>query len=384
MNGGLFPSGLAWRLARVAAALAVVLGARALRAEGGYAGDRACVACHADIATSYHRSAHALTSCPATTASIKGSFDDGSNVLRTSNPNLLFVMTREDERLAQTAMLRTSETQELNRSEPFDIVIGSGRKGQTYLYWDADRLCELPVSWWAESDEWINSPGYADGTAVFERPVPGRCLECHATSFQPIGPAANQYEKASLALGIRCEKCHGPAAEHASRSSASPRMAAGPIINPAKLPRDRQIDLCALCHAGPGQPVRPPLSYTVGARLDDSLRFAPTPPNAHLDVHASQVEMLAQSRCFEHSTMTCSTCHDVHRTQRDVVAFAARCLTCHTVKSCAVAGKASAAVANQCVTCHMPLEPTDQIVISRRRGNELRPSIRNHRIAIYR
>ena len=30
--------------------------------------------------------------------------------------------------------------------EKFGIVIGSGRHGQTYLYWDEDELYELPVS----------------------------------------------------------------------------------------------------------------------------------------------------------------------------------------------------------------------------------------------
>lgn len=382
MCGSRSPLRFVSRLFSVAVGFATVLSLPAVAGDSGYAGDQACVACHADEVNAYRSSAHALTSQPATSRAIKGSFAAGANVLRTSNPNLLFVMTSEGGRNLQTAMLRTSATEELNRSESFDLIVGSGRKGQTYLYWDANLLCELPVSWWAESNTWINSPGYPDGTAVFDRPVPGRCLECHATSFHSLAPP-NRYEKASLELGISCEKCHGPAAEHAHHSSQSPRASAGPIVNPAKLPRARQMDLCALCHAGAGQPVRPPLSYQVGANLSDSLTFPPAAEDAHLDVHASQVEMLEQSRCFRGSTMTCSTCHNVHQTQRDPEAFAARCLECHETKSCSVARKLNGTAAHQCVTCHMPLEATAQIVIARILGTELRPRVRNHRIAIY-
>jgi hypothetical protein len=35
-------------------------------------------------------------------------------------------------------------------TERFDYVIGSGGKGQTYLYWKGDLLFQLPVSYWTE------------------------------------------------------------------------------------------------------------------------------------------------------------------------------------------------------------------------------------------
>ena len=45
-------------------------------------------------------------------------------------------------------------------SEPFDVVVGSGRKGQTYLYWNGARLFQLPVSYYTALNSWCNSPGY--------------------------------------------------------------------------------------------------------------------------------------------------------------------------------------------------------------------------------
>jgi len=38
-----------------------------------------------------------------------------------------------------------------------DIVIGSGVRGQSYLYWHGDQLYELPVSYWSDGSRWINS-----------------------------------------------------------------------------------------------------------------------------------------------------------------------------------------------------------------------------------
>ena len=56
------------------------------------------------------------------------------------------------------------------RAERIDLITGSGMRGQTYLFWQGDRLFELPVSYWSDGHRWINSPGYIDGTADFSRP----------------------------------------------------------------------------------------------------------------------------------------------------------------------------------------------------------------------
>ena len=182
------------------------------KAAGGraYVGDEACRACHEDRVRTYHQTAHANTSSVPTRDSIKGSFSSGANVLRTANPDLYFKMEASDKGFFQTARLRTSATLAYSRTERFDVVVGSGRKGQTYLFWDDDQLFQLPVSYWMDPGEWVNSPGYIDGTANFDRPIAARCLECHASSFESRAPPENLYNKTSLVLGISCEKCHGP------------------------------------------------------------------------------------------------------------------------------------------------------------------------------
>jgi Cytochrome c554 and c-prime len=103
----------------------------------------------------------------------------------------------------QTAVAPTSE-----RTEKFGFVIGSGEKGQTYLFWDDDQLFQLPISYWTDLG-WVNSPGYRDGFADFERAIIPRCLECHATYFEALPQPSNRYNTTGNSLGIQCEKCHG-------------------------------------------------------------------------------------------------------------------------------------------------------------------------------
>ena len=362
------------------------VGAAATGAAPAYVGDAACVSCHQAIADTYRSTAHAHTSSFGTGESIKGRFGPGFNILRTVNPNLFFTMDATDRGCFQRGVLRKSPAEILERAERIDVVVGSGRKGQTYLFWDGNDLFQLPVSYWTELGDWVNSPGYIDGTADFDRPIAPRCLECHASSFTSRAPPLSRYDKASLVLGIACEKCHGAGAAHVARYRADPLpppATPSAIVNPAKLPRDRQVDVCSLCHAGAGEPLTPALSFAPGDVLASHLVFAELAPGAHLDVHASQVQLMARSRCFRSTpTMTCTTCHQVHRPQRDLADFAARCLACHRVENCKKFPALGHAIDRRCVECHMPLQETDQIVSSVN-GRSVQPKVRNHQIAIY-
>jgi hypothetical protein len=361
-----------------------------------YVGDAACLPCHKEQSLSYRHTSHHLTSQPADKDSILGTFAEGSNILMISNPEnasldprLYFQMEAKGGGFYQTAVAERG-SQRLVRSEQIDIVIGSGARGQTYLYWFGGQLYELPVSYWRDGSQWINSPGYRDGTANFARRVDPRCLECHATYIRALSldPQTNSYDRGSLVTGISCESCHGAGVDHIeNEKSSSPKpneSTAHPILNPAKFESDRQIDQCALCHNGTQrEELVSAFSYLPGERLDKYLKPNPLDTTEHPDVHGNQVGLLKRSRCFlSSSAMTCSTCHNVHAPERSAADYSDRCLRCHQWQSCGVSKTLGNKITHDCIDCHMPMEQTNAIV-SETAGRVVRTTIRNHWIKVY-
>jgi hypothetical protein len=350
-----------------------------------YVGDAACRPCHEEEASKYPETAHHLTSRLPSKKSIAGSFTPGSNLLHTSNPYLSFVMKATKDGYFESAVEELAPSKTMSRTERIDLVVGSGRKGQTYLFWKGDKLFELPVSYWTELDGWINSPGYPDGSPHFEKPVVPRCLECHGSYFEWAPPPPNRFHKSTLGLGITCEKCHGPGREHVERfSSKSPPLpgTATAILNPALFSKDRQIDACALCHAGAAEAIAPPLSFVPGEAIEDYLYIPFSDKDVPVDVHGNQIQHLERSRCYQSSRMTCTTCHNVHQPQRDAASFSEHCLTCHKVEACGRYSKLGATIASDCVDCHMPLQESE-VLVSDTNGRKLKPRVRNHQIGIY-
>jgi hypothetical protein len=348
-----------------------------------YAGDAACLSCHTEKA-SFASTAHHLSSRLPTAASIKGHFERGRAVLATPNPYLHFQMESRDSGFYQSAVVSAGPDSG-TVTQRFGVVIGSGRKGQTYLFWRGDRLFQLPVSYWTSLDDWVMSPGYPEGVANFGREVAPRCLECHSTVAKSLLAmnAQNRYDTTSMILGIACERCHGPGKEHAASAGSLVRRIFGTgIVHPRKLPREREVEICASCHGGIGEEISPAFSYRAGERLGNYLRLHEPLPDEPLDVHDNQVALLQRSACYRNSGMTCATCHDVHVQQRDPAYFSNRCLTCHTARSCGLFPTHGEALVGRCVDCHMP-EQRSSVIVSSVEGSAVRPRIRSHWIRVY-
>jgi len=353
-------------------------------APGSYAGVDACRPCHKDKVDTYVRTAHRRTSQQAGPTSVLGDFTPPANRMNTSRPDLFFTLEKRADGFYQTSTKGTA-----TRSERFDIVTGSGRKGQTYLYWRGDALYQLPISLWTAQKAWVNGPGRPDGGADFDTPVGARCLECHGTYAEALPGAPNRYNRDSLELGITCEKCHGPAKAHIALRSRGAKAGAAlapgehDVVNTGRLSRDRQVELCATCHAANATPVAPAFSYRPGEPIDQYFRITNTSARrVASDVHASQVGLLKSSRCYRASEMTCSTCHNVHVEQRDTSSFAARCLTCHKVQECGEFQKAGRRIAARCIDCHMPNERSGVISVAAG-ATRFAPEVRTHAIKVY-
>ncbi len=348
-------------------------------------GDSVCLSCHKDKAT-YETTAHRLTTRLPAPGAMIGSFADGRNELRTTNDALHFRMHADSSGFYQTAIFgRPPDT--TSRTERVAIVAGSGRKGQSFLYLRDSRLFQLPVSSWRNPDTWINSPGpaYVDGVANFSRGVAPRCLECHATWIESVPDLRieNRFKTETAILGITCERCHGAGGEHvAGERSILHRFKRVAIVNPARLSRERQMDTCAQCHGGLGEPRIPSFTYVSGQRLSDFVTLPAATHDTTVDVHGNKVGLLSQSTCFLRSQMTCLTCHDVHKQQRDASEFNAKCLACHQVKSCGEFATHGASITGHCVDCHMPMKPS-QLIVSSLDGKKEHAMIRTHLIRAY-
>jgi len=368
---------LAWLVSTVA------LGAPSVAAANQVAPEAtSCRPCHEEIVVMFRQTAHAATSAEATARSIKGRFSAGHDVLRTRLPGISFKLEERNGAFYQTGV---DSAQRRSITKRIELVVGSGRRGQSYLYWAGGLLFELPVSYLTGPEQWVNSPGYSDGEIDFGRLIVPRCLECHSTSF-PLQTelGAVRYSR-RYRLGISCEKCHGEGREHIHFQSSHPAETRGAsILNPARFSRDRRVDNCALCHSGEREPRRPPFSYRPGERLDDYLVARSDADVPIPDVHGDQVGLLRRSKCFRASRdMSCSTCHDVHRPERDVARFAQKCLACHQTGQHPMADEIAGRMMTSCIDCHMPNRKSNAIQINTP-GKQAALYYRTHEIGIYR
>ncbi len=352
--------------------------------------DQDCTNCHQAIVQSYAATGHNLTSQLPNESSIKGKFTGPDNILITKFPDVRFRMEARGDGFYQTAEIQakspSSAQPPLQRSisHRIDFVIGSGTRGQTYLYWKGDQLFQLPVSFWAALNGWINSPGYPDGQVNFEKQALPRCLECHATYFKSLQSqsAANRYQRDHYILGISCSRCHGDGFKHVNSASHTTQASRNSIVNPGKLPRERQIEVCSQCHGGLGVEITPAFSYQPGKPLSQYLHLSAPPEDAKVDVHGNQVALLQRSKCYSASSMTCITCHDLHAPEHEPDYYSQRCMNCHTISQCGLFARLGKEIDGKCIGCHMPVQDSD-LVVSRAQEREIKVRMRNHWIRVY-
>jgi len=355
--------------------------------ENEFAGSQVCANCHKEMYDKHLTTAHYLTSRPATDAYIKGNFDTGKNVFHYSD-SVKVVMEQKDSIFYQVQYVNGVQ----KRKERFDIVVGSGTKGQTYLYWNAKKILQLPVFYYTDYNEWANSPGYP-GKVIYNRPITSRCLECHSTYAQKISDEKTEpedFDRNKIIFGVDCERCHGPAAKHAAFQLENPTDTMGKfVINPGKLSRVQQLDQCALCHGGRLNKTKPSFTFQAGDKLSDYFQTDTVAKNAtDIDVHGNQFGLLAASKCFKMSEMTCSSCHNSHENETGKIElFSQRCMTCHNETHgnvCAMSKKMGTVITQNCIDCHMPVQASKAIVFLRE--GEEKPStafMRSHYIKVY-
>jgi hypothetical protein len=354
-----------------------------------FAGPEKCAGCHKDVYEKHLQTAHHLSSQAATEKTIRGSFEKGRNRYQ-YNPLLHIDMEKRDSGLFQVVYYKGQERKVL----PFDIAIGSGTKGQSFAYWLNNRLFQLPMTYYAIAEQWSNSPGFPS-KVQFDRPITSRCMECHSSFASTIpGKEPEEFKKQELILGVGCEKCHGPGAEHVTFQTKNPtEKKAKFILNPASFSRQQKLDMCAVCHGGNIKKTQPSFSFTAGDKLSDYFESDTLNTAAinfgTVDVHGNQYGLLRASKCFRVSeTLTCNTCHNTHENERGKLAvFSERCMSCHNTERnnfCTVKNIPTAALNENCINCHMPVGQSKSIVVFTEGSETPKAALfRSHFISVY-
>ncbi|MBI2808635.1 MAG: hypothetical protein HYX68_26905 [Planctomycetes bacterium] len=330
-----------------------------------YVGTDVCAGCHRGSHKTYLGTAHsrALSEVNPATEPPDASFEHKLS-------GRSYRVYRKDNRLWHEEVVR-SEGQEIARIDlPVRYLVGSGNFSRTYIVEFDGFLHESPITWYTSRKKWDMSPGYDHPqTMGFERPIVQTCIYCHAGLVEQVDGAAHRLRIHEKAIG--CESCHGPGSLHQEFHQAK-KLQNGDedltIVNPRKLSRPLQEDICATCHMTGAAPVilrgrtitdyRPgtPLSdYRVHYRLDDG---------SDQMMVVGHVEQMRQSACYKKSELTCLTCHDPHERAKPkdaVAAFRKICMDCHARQPCTIdpAVRIKKDGTDNCTGCHMPRGDTD-------------------------
>ena len=254
------------------------------------------------------------------------------------------------------------------RIEKISYIIGSGQHTNSHIWNENGFLFQAPITYYTQEKLWDLAPGASDFNGVgFERIISSECMNCHNMYSQFDFTSVNKF--VSVKTGIECERCHGPGALHVQEKFAGHLVDTKnetdfTIVNPKRLSRDLQTELCQRCHMQ-GITVlnenKTVFDFKPGMKLNEVMNvFMPRYTNDNLFIMASHADRMKQSKCYSGtSTFTCITCHDPHISVEETPLdkFNETCKSCHH-ESCTNSPELNKMANDNCVQCHMPLSPT--------------------------
>jgi hypothetical protein len=306
-----------------------------------YIGTAACAKCHAAKVASQRTNAMAQ----AATRTIE------SEILL-HHDHLTFRLGPYNEEIVtkgERSVLTVSD-QASSLSADLLWAFGVGHMGQTYIYQRNGSYFESQLSYYASIQNLNITPEHSTSIPANIEDAAGRrltdaearrCFGCHTTA----SVAKGQFDPNAAVLGITCEACHGPGANHAAAmKSGMQEQGELMMTNLSRFDPVDSVDFCGACHRTWEDVVANGFTG-VGVY---NVRFAPY--------------RLENSKCWRKSDprLTCVACHDPHQPlQHEAAEYDSHCLQCHITQAKAKRdadhpGPACRVSTKNCTSCHMP------------------------------
>ena len=303
-----------------------------------YVGSETCGHCHQDIVAAQTNTPMAHAVKPATVDAF------------TTMPHSMHLhVGAYDYSVLQTgigAEYSTTNGQQ-SASAVLNWVFGDRQFGDTFLYQHNGIYFESRVSYYRTLNGLDLTTGRTQfqptriETALGRRMAPDEpplCFGCHSTASTADG----LFRPEAMILGVTCEACHGPGAQHVAQMSLEHDATTSTLIfNPARLKPADSMDFCGACHRTSADVTLNPVSGIF------VLRFP--------------AYRLEQSPCWGNgdARLTCTACHDPHKSRvQNAAVYDRVCVGCHAAGNSASKDQTHAIrtckVSKQdCVSCHM-------------------------------
>ncbi len=333
-----------------------------------YVGMQECRLCHSDIYDTYIRTGMGKSFDLATRQKSIATFDQHSLVYDSVGNYHYFPYWKNDSLFIKEFRLSGKDTVH-QRDQYVQYIVGSGQHTNSHIYEHNGFLFQAPITYYSQEGRWDLAPGFEGGfSSRFNRLIGNECMNCHNNHPEFVAGSENKFLE--VPRGIECERCHGPGEVHVLDKKAGVIVDTSirvdySIVNPGRLSRDRQLDLCQRCHMQ---------GITV---LKDSMDFADFKPGMQLNkfmeiflpeydggqnnfIMASQAHRMNKSKCFKMSQMTCISCHNPHVSVEDtpLETFNTACKNCHQDSgdklTCNLDINARMQKKDDCSGCHMP------------------------------
>lgn len=330
-----------------------------------YVGMATCRTCHANVHGTFIHTGMGRSFDLATPQKSAASFGAGDVVYDRQNDLYYKPFFRDSVMYILEYRLDGADTVH-KRLEKVDYIVGSGQHTNSHIINENGYIYQAPITYYTQQKKWDLAPGFDELNERFDRFLTPECITCHNHYPEHVEGSLNKYAK--MPQGIECERCHGPGSLHLKEKLAghlvdTATQADYTIVNPRKLPRDLQMDLCQRCHLQGVSILEEGKTYfdfRPGMPLNSVMNvFLPRFTNSHEKfIMASQADRLRLSNCFKMSEMTCLTCHNPHISVEVTGKehYNSACKNCHSApkKTCSAPTAERNAVADNCSDCHMP------------------------------